>query len=278
MSHSTDSYIKDSSMLPPINLIHANELKYLLFNTNDGISNVLYRTGEWEPHLLEISRFFVNGVDAPLILDVGANIGAYSIPLAKSIQLNGGSVIAFEPQRVIYYQLCGNVVLNRLDNYEAVNAAVGEVIGTIELPTINYEKNHNNGAFSLIKELSELHNMEQYNNYGKSMSTPILTLDSLSILKAPSLIKIDVEGYELNVLKGGANFLKKHCYPPILFEAWDDDWYEKERNELLIFIITMGYEISLKLGMDYIVQHPANPVRVDFQQAQNGVTNMIKIR
>jgi len=57
----------------------------------------------------------------------------------------------FEPQRIIYYQLCGNIVLNRLDNFRAFNQAVGDSDGDIEMPEINYENNVNIGAFSLEK-------------------------------------------------------------------------------------------------------------------------------
>ncbi len=85
------------------------------------------------------------------MLDIGANLGAYSIPLAKSMRDVGGVLMAFEPQRILYYQLCGNVVLNRLDNFIAINKAVGDYDGDIEIPEINYENNTNIGAFSLDK-------------------------------------------------------------------------------------------------------------------------------
>ena len=84
-------------MLPRVNRIECNDADYLLFQTNDVISNILYKTGDWEKFIIEISNFFIKDVNEPLILDVGANLGAYSIPLAKSIQSIGGKVIGFEP-------------------------------------------------------------------------------------------------------------------------------------------------------------------------------------
>ncbi len=111
----------------------------------------MYRTGQWEDYLLTISKVFLQSVNNPLVLDIGANLGAYSIPLAKSMRDVGGVLMAFEPQRILYYQLCGNVVLNRLDNFIAINKAVGDYDGDIEIPEINYENNTNIGAFSLDK-------------------------------------------------------------------------------------------------------------------------------
>lgn len=70
-------------MLPNANVIKCQEADYLLFSGGDLIANVLFRTGQWEPHLQAISSMFYNAVEAPLVLDIGANIGAYSIPIAK---------------------------------------------------------------------------------------------------------------------------------------------------------------------------------------------------
>ncbi len=265
-------------MLPPVNIIDCREARYMLFNTNDAISNVLYRSGQWEEYLLTISRFLIEGIDAPIIVDIGTNLGAYSIPLAKSIQSKGGVVYGYEPQKTIYYQLCGNIVLNRLDNYEAANVALGEQNCSIDIPYIDYDNHHNIGAFSMIKALRDELDVEKYCNYKKLIATPMITLDSVELPKSPSLIKIDVEGYELNVLKGGTKFLKKHCYPPLLFEAWGETWFAQQRSELLAYFAKLGYEITLNIGAEYVAQHPANPVRVDFQRQEGGGINMLKLR
>jgi FkbM family methyltransferase len=264
-------------MLPRINLIKCNEADYLLFSTADTISNILYRTGQWEEYLLSISKTFLLGASDPLVLDIGANLGAYSIPIAKNIQNIGGKVIGFEPQRIVYYQLCGNIILNRLDNYEAINKAVGDFNGEIEMPDINYEDNSNIGAFSFHKDYREQLNIEQYMRISK-YNVPIVTLDSTPLTKSPDLIKIDVEGFELSVLKGGANFLEKHIYPPILFEAWDLKWFEEGKRCLLDYLSYLGYEISLNIRQEFVAQHPSNKVCVRFQILDGGGINMVKER
>lgn len=264
-------------MLPRVNIIKCNEADYMLFSTDDAISNVLYRTGQWEEYLLTISRLFLQDIKNPLVLDIGANLGAYSIPLAKGMQDVGGAVIAFEPQRIIYYQLCGNILLNRLDNFIALNKAVGDFDGDIEMPEINYENNVNIGAFSLEKTYREHLNMEQFMK-SKTTSVPIIKLDSLSVPTAPSLIKIDVEGFELNVLKGAENFLEEFSYPPVIFEAWDLDWFKDDKLKLLKFLNYLGYEISMNIKSEFIAQHPDSLTKVNFSTDRNGVINMNRER
>ncbi|NGZ05252.1 MAG: FkbM family methyltransferase [Magnetococcales bacterium] len=264
-------------MLPSVNLIRCKEASYLLFATHDIISRNLYITGQWEEYLLTISRTFVQGIDSPLILDIGANLGAYSIPLAKSLYDVGGRVIGFEPQRIVYYQLCGNIILNGLDNYVALNQAVGHMNGELEIPDINYAESDNIGGFSLDKGVRELLDLEKYSRPSKS-TVSMITLDSLVLDKSPSLIKIDVEGYELNVLKGATDFLARHNYPPIIFETWSAPWFAAGRQELLNYIGQLGYAITVNIGDEYVAQHPGNPVRVEFLQQDNGMVNIVRTR
>lgn len=262
-------------MLPRISLVECHDADYLLFSTSDGISNILYRTGKWEEHLLQISNFFLHEVERPLVIDIGANLGAYSIPLAKKIQGIGGTVIGFEPQRIVYYQLCGNVIINRLQNYHAIYAAVGETVGEVEIPDVDYEKNENIGAFSLEKKYRELHGIEQ--SIKKStVNVPLISLDEFKIDGVPTLIKIDVEGFELDVLKGATKFLAKNKYPPLLFEAWSFDWFKEERETLLKFVQNLGYEITTFGTSDYVAQHEDNPIGIKFNKNDQGVINMVR--
>lgn len=264
-------------MLPRVNLIKCIDADYLLFATDDIISNVLHRTGQWEEYLIAISKMFLKGISEPLVLDIGANLGAYSIPIAKEIQNIGGKVIGFEPQRIVYYQLCGNIILNRLCNYQAINKAVGHFIGEVEIPELNYENCTNIGAFSMNKEYRDSLDIEKYITKNSSL-VPVITLDSLNIHKSPDLIKIDVEGFELNVLKGGENFLEKHNFPPIIFEAWDLDWYSEEKTRLLKFIKYLGYEISLSIRQEYVAQHPKNKIKLELSVSDSDVISIKRVR
>jgi len=245
-------------MLPK--LIHKNFTKsntnFLFFNADDGLSNAMIRDGgDWEEHIKEKSRELLKGVDQPTVIDIGANLGAYCIPIAKEIQSMGGTVHVFEPQRIVYYQLCANIVLNRLDNVYAFNQAVGDYDGMINIPDINYEHNPNIGAFSFVKQYRDAHGL------GPSMSVnntqvPIIQLDSLTLPTQVDLIKIDVEGFEINVLRGSADFLMRNGYPPILFEVWNFEWFKEGKQEIFDWLVSAGYEITSLNGIDHLAKHP----------------------
>ena len=257
-------------MLPRISKVECNDADYLLFSTEDAISNTLFRTGKWEDHLITISDFILKEADSPLLIDIGANLGAYSIPLAKKIQDIGGKVIGFEPQRIIYYQLCGNIILNRLDNFYAEYCAIGDHDGSIDIPEVDYTNLKNIGGFSIEERYRVLQGIQ---DSVKKTSTKVslISLDSYDCDTSPTLIKIDVEGHEINVLRGANKFLSKHNFPPILFEAWGYDWFKNDRNLLLSYIEDLGYKITA-FGGDYIAQHPTRKNRINFKTLPNGQT------
>lgn len=262
-------------MLPRVSLVKSNDAEYLLFSTGDLISNALFRTGKWADHLIRISSLLLRDETEPLVLDIGANLGAFMIPLARIIDSVGGKLIGFEPQRIVYYQLCGNIVLNRLENCRVFNQAVGHYEGVIEIPEIDYSTNGNIGAFSIEKEYRQREGIENSIRI-QTCEVQMLTLDSLRLEKSPALIKIDVEGYEANVLRGGLDFFRRHEYPPVLFEAWAGEWFDKRRNELFDLFISMGYQIFSISGFDYLAQHSIRGAALSFTKVQDGRINISK--
>jgi hypothetical protein len=88
----------------------------------------------------------------------------------------------------------------------------------------------------------------------------VFTLDS-GAHQNVRLIKIDVEGHELEVIKGGIETIKKNNYPPIIFEAWTwKPWFEPKRKALLEYLEGHGYDIR-QLGHNNLAQHP-NHVKI----------------
>lgn len=263
-------------MLPRISIIEGQKAKFLAFSTEDSINKSLFTNGLWEDHLLDVSKMFYDSVQSPLILDIGANLGVFSIPIAKDIQEKQGNVIAFEPQRIVFYQLCANTFLNRLHNLYAYNKAVSDKPQKLEIPEFDYSRNLNIGAFSLDKDARIFHNIES-SAKDETHSVDVITLDNLDVDKAPALIKIDVEGYEIKVLKGALEFLEKYDYPPILFEAWEFDWFAEKKNELLSFVEQLGYENTKLDKTNYVAQHPKNLVKINFEIESNHIKmNRIK--
>ena len=256
-------------MLPRTGLIHTEHADYLLFLTGDFITNEIYKTGGWDQITQQITQMLYSGVEAPLVLDIGANLGSFSVPIAKDLLARGGEVIAFEPQEIIYYQLCANIVLNRLDNLTAYNKAVGNYNGEIDIPKIDYHHNPNTGAFSFIKQYRERGFIEHAMKEDLT-TVPMLKLDSLKLKKSPTVIKMDVEGYELDVFKGACQFLAEHHYPTILLEIWNVDYYLERRQELMTFIQSLGYDLFSHNDNDYIAQHQSHARKLIFSEPSKG--------
>ena len=151
------------------------------------------------------------------IVDVGANIGTCTIPWAKHCK-GWGHVTAFEPQERIYYALAGNVALNNCLNAKAVHGAVSSLSGTMRVPRINYEVLSNFGGIAMRDGLL-VHGPGQDLSYDKHEMNAVncFALDD-SQLSRLDILKIDVEGMELDVLKGASVTISK--LKPVVITEW----------------------------------------------------------
>jgi FkbM family methyltransferase len=264
-------------MLPRVNLVRAEGADFLLFSNNDMISRAIYQTGRWLDAIANLALLLVEEVDQPLILDIGANLGGYAVPIAQKLAPSGGTVYAYEPQRIVYYQLCGNVFLNRLDNCYPVHMALGETSGQVEIPEIDYNQSSNNGAFSLIVDyMSKQPSIVAASGESKQI-VALRRLDDLQFPRKISLIKIDVEGLELAVLRGAPATLQNSGYPPLLLEAWTADWFVQQRRELCQFLENLGYQLFF-FGDEILAQHPSYPLRYEFTMDKPGVLTAKRLK
>jgi hypothetical protein len=72
----------------------------------------------------------------------------------------------------------------------------------------------------------------------------VTTLDTFAgVLTDVGLVKIDVEGLELRVLKGAAELLRKNDLPNVMVECWDWEWYRPEKEKLVRFLEDLGYRV-----------------------------------
>jgi FkbM family methyltransferase len=223
--------------LPDIHLATDGDLNYALFKHNDVVSNGV-RSGGYEKELQSISSELLGDFTDGIVIDIGANLGSYIVPLAKQhphLQFE-----AFETQRIIYYQLCANIFLNRLSNVYAHNVGLSNEKRITSYVLPNYAEETNIGAFSIDFD-TRLKDYE-VKSEGVTERMIIIPLDSMQYEKV-RLIKIDVEGHELSVLLGAEHTLRENNYPPIIFEAWTWKFPEK-RKALFEHLQGLGYEIT----------------------------------
>jgi FkbM family methyltransferase len=155
-------------------------------------------------------------------VDVGANFGSHTLPMAKFVGATG-FVHAFEPQRIVFQILCGNVALNELDNVRALPHAVGRSPGRTKIPPLNYGARNNFGGVAIGGERGE--------------EVEVVTLDQLKLPKI-KFIKIDVEGMELDVVLGAKATLAR-CRPILYVE---NDRIEKA-DALAARLLETGYRL-----------------------------------
>ena len=194
----------------------------MLYNARDSfIGRSLDLYGEYS-----IGEFtFLEQVLHPgmVAIDAGANIGCLSVFMAQRVA-PGGSVIAIEPQRILFQVLCANAAINGLTNIHALNAAVGSKPGSIMVPSIDYIAGGNFGGVEL-------------GAHEDGETVPVTIIDSLP-LPVCHLIKIDVEGMEADVLDGARETITKHN--PALYV--ENDRREKSPG-VIERLLTAGYRL-----------------------------------
>lgn len=189
--------------------------------------------------------------DGVIALDCGANIGSHTIEWAKAM-FGWGSIISIEAQERIFYALAGNITLNNCFNAQAVYAAVGSQVGEIPVPQLNYFAPSSFGSLE-IRKTDKTEFIGQNVNYSREscILTRMLSIDSLN-LKRIDLIKIDIEGMEMEALQGGEKSLRQFS-PTLLIER-----VKSNENQIIQFLERLNYQI-FKVGINLLAIHKSDP-------------------
>ena len=161
------------------------------FFTDERDSLGLVSNGTFEPDTLAALKRLVQ--PGFRVLDIGANIGFFSVLLSKMVGPTG-SVLAVEPQTENFRLLQENASVNHLTNLQLYNVAVGRSEGKASL----YLSDWNGGMHRLYDSVCCTSETE---------SVQLTTVDSIVANQKVDLIKIDIEGYEFFALEGAKNCL-----------------------------------------------------------------------
>ncbi|MFZ7174104.1 FkbM family methyltransferase [[Pasteurella] aerogenes] len=212
-----------------------HQLKWGLFNLIEGdfIANYAKTYGEWS----EVEVFFfhslLNAQDN--VIEVGANIGMHTIPIAKKIPQ--GRLFCFEPQRVLFQALCCNLSLNQLTNVYSYNQGVSYQSQEMEIVGSNYDTAWNYGSYSLDKGFNSEGNFHGETHIETIQIISLDTHTEIQKLSSLKLLKIDAEGFEMNVLRGAEETIK--TFQPVIFV---EAHLQNETLALIEYINSLNYD------------------------------------
>lgn len=205
----------------PFNSLCATRYGFAIVHTHDlYVAQSLLLYGEFSPDEMDLYRFLLEPGD--VVLEAGANLGALTLPIAQVVG-DAGLVFAFEPQLYTYYALCGTLALNSMVNVKAINLALGATDGAIHVPPVNLNSPDNVGGVEL--------------DPAKAPNTQVVTVDGYQLPRL-TLLKLDVEGMELDVLQGAVATIQR-CRPLIVAEIDR----EAKKPAVLAFLRAQGYRL-----------------------------------
>jgi FkbM family methyltransferase len=185
-------------------------------------------------------------------VDCGANIGVHTVEWARHMH-GWGSVIAIEAQEVIFYSLCGNIVINNCLNTRAFLAVVGKEKATMQIPVPDYCHPANFGSLEL-RQLASSQFIGQKIKYSEDacQTVDVIRIDDLEISRL-DLLKIDVEGMEMDVLEGGEKTITAHR-PAMIVEVIKSDW-----NMLVSYLSEHRY-LYYPFERNILAVHESDPI------------------
>lgn len=184
--------------------------RFVLFPKDNAVSQSIIKGYQYEPYIFQ---FLVDNdikLRGKTVVEAGSNNGNFTVDFAMLVG-ETGKVFAFEPQRIVYYQLCGNIFLNGLTNVWCHNVALGDEnsISRIELPDYYSKGTVNFGDVCVKSNINQSYDTVQVKRLDD------YDFDELSVIKA------DVQGYELFVLRGALQTIGKHR-PYVFIEIEDE--------------------------------------------------------
>ncbi|MCX7715971.1 MAG: FkbM family methyltransferase [Endomicrobia bacterium] len=186
-------------------------------------------TTTYEKPLAELFKEYVK--EGYVVYDIGAHIGYFSL-LSYVLTGTTGKIYAFEPNKYNLFLLSQHIRVNKCKNVVIVDKAVSDKVGVVMFSL------GNGSGTGRISDKGEY-------------EVETTTLDKFVLEdrnEIPDLIKMDVEGEELNVLRGGMKFLSK--YRPILFVSTHSN---KLYKDCYSYLVEIGYKISGIEGMQDLI-------------------------
>ena len=209
---------------------------YVMIYPNNDLSRALFISGTYEPNSLFVIKNMLS--KGSVCFDIGANAGIFTLALSKWVG-EQGLIVAFEPSSREFPLLEETISLNRLSNVCLEKLAISNTTGTDQL---NIAIDKHGGQNTLFKRFAY-----EGVDSGKTETVEVQTIDAyISEKKIPrlDLIKLDIEGAELNAFLGAKQTLST-LRPVLIFEVVRSALQKNGINlgEIESLLITLGYKI-----------------------------------
>ena len=187
------------------NMIVVTPIGKFIVNKNDtGIGEALRKNGiylENELKLLQICfQAIIKNNQQVHYIDIGSNIGTHVVYLADKVG-ESGKIFAFEPQRIIFNMLAGNIAVNNLKNVYCYHLAISDSQGELTIPDFSYSEPGNFGAIEFTSEQKE--NIGQVRKADSDKNDCVRSVAIDDFYKGHTdFIKIKAESMEMNILRG----------------------------------------------------------------------------
>ena len=200
----------------------------------DVVERHLLVEGDWDPLVRRVLEEALR--PGAICFDIGANIGTFTL-LASRLVGAGGLVVAFEPSVRALRRLAHHLTINACENVVVVSSALGQSQGLIKL---GWAPESNIGASAIGRHDSHFQKRQE--------QISVARLDEVveRMALVPDLLKIDVEGFEMQVLRGGEKTLQQH-HPVVVLELTDRflNDHGDSAVDLVAFMEKLGYRTFL---------------------------------
>jgi FkbM family methyltransferase len=202
------------------------------FHIKDGLGkDIYYKKGVYaEDHITSFLLETIGIKDDDLIIDIGGNIGWYSLVLSYK---NKPLVLAFEPDIFNFSLLKNNVALNKKDNIRIFNVALSNKPGKM---TLYLYKKHNLGRHSFIRQRNSIGTAEV-----ETIQLDSFLKDQGLSVRRIKLIKIDIEGYEFAAMSGAQQSLSHTDYLMTEFSPGMMKEIKQDPMEYINYIKSFGF-------------------------------------
>ncbi len=233
-------YLRQASHYSPLTVAYGNGA-WISIDERDWLQSSIFASGSYEPEVWSALSRYATGDD--IVWDVGANIGSFALIAAQDRRVH--SVCAFEPDPLTLEVLKRNLALNG-------NPAVVYPVAlsdTSERKTLIHGPHTNSGmsTFSPTVHTGMTRHVSGARCQLPTFEVECVTADDLvahADAPAPTLMKIDVEGWEYQVLSGARQLLGSTRVRALAFEAHSNVTGELGDEALERLLTTYGYSIS----------------------------------